>query len=194
MNTRKTNVVENLIPYFPLGQDFSAYYSIVMEDFQNVKSYFPLLQITSLPTIKSKEIFITGSLIPVDVLKGCLTPQDIERNSIYILGIYPCEYPLDNIYVEDLHQKINWSKVPYEHRHQNIYPKNNRIILCTHHPYGEINGLKQSDRTIAILSSAWKLYMQYKEFLKTENWILKDLRHGYEGILQLKKIGRYYGK
>ena len=194
MSTQNINVVEHLIPYFPLDQDFNNYYSVVMEDFQKVKGYFPLLQITCLPTIKLKEVFITGNLIPVDVLKKCLTPQDIGRNSLYILGIYPSEYPLDNIYVEDLHQKINWAKVPDKHRHQNIYYKTNRIILCTHHPYGEINALKPSERTIAILSSAWKLYRQYKDYLKTKKWILKDLRHGHEGILQLKRLGEYYGK
>lgn len=182
------------IPDFPLYKDFNDYYNRVMEDFHNLKNYFPLIQITILPTVKPKEIYITGNLIPIEVLQKCVTTKDIERNSLYILGIYPIKYPEDNIYVEDFYQKINWSRVPYEHIHQNVHPKTNRKVLCTHHPYGEINGLKQRDRTVAILSSAWKLYRQYKEYLRTKKWTLKDLRHGYEGTLQLKKTGRYYSK
>lgn len=195
MTDCKVKIVEQrFIPDFPSDKDFNKYYQMVMEDFQIVKSFFPLLQIICMPTTKPKEIFITGNLIPIDVLQECVTPKDMERNSLYILGIYPSEYPEDNIYVEDFYEKINWAKIPYEHRHQNLHPKTNRKVLCTHHPDGEVNVLKQNDRTIAILSSAWKLYMQYKEYLKTKKWILKDLRHGYEGTLQLKRTGRYYGK
>lgn len=195
MTDSKVKIVEQqFIPDFPLSKDFNKYYQMVMEDFQIVKNYFPLLQIVCLPTTKPKEIFISGNLIPMEVLQECVTPNDIERNSLYILGIYPNDYPEDNIYVEDFYEKINWSKVPYEHRHQNIHPRTYRKALCTHHPNGEVNALKQNVRTVAILSSAWKLYRQYKEYLKTKKWILKDLRHGHEGTLQLKRTGRYYGK
>lgn len=187
-------IEHNIIPDYSENNKFNEYYKMVIEDFENVKSYFPLLKITNLPTVKPKEIFITGNLIPLKVLNNCVTEKDIERNSLYILGIYPSEYPADEIYVEDLYKKINWSKIPYKHRHVNIHPKNNRRVLCTHHPYGEINVLKQSERTVAILSSAWKLYRQYKEYIKTKKWTLKDLRHGNEGTLQLKRTGRYYKK
>lgn len=187
-------IEQQFIPVFTSGKDFNKYYHMVMEDFRIVRSYFPLLQIICLPTTKPKEIFITGKLIPIEVLEECETLNDIERNSLYILGIYPSDYPEDNIYVEDFYEKINWNKVPYEHKHQNLHPKTYRKVLCTHHPDGEVNALKQSDRTVAILSSAWKLYRQYKEYLKTKKWTLKDLRHGHEGTLQLKRTGRYYGK
>ncbi|QGU96391.1 hypothetical protein GOM49_15985 [Clostridium bovifaecis] len=191
----KVKIVEQqFIPDFPSGKNFNKYYQMVMEDFQIVKSYFPLLQIICLPTMQPKEIFITGNLIPVEILRECVTPKDIERNSLYILGIYPNDYPDDNIYVEDFYEKINWDKIPYEHRHQNLHPKTYRKVLCTHHPDGEVNALIQGDRTVAILSSAWKLYKQYKEYLKTKEWTLKDLRHGHEGTLQLKRAGRYYGR
>lgn len=195
MTDSKVKIVEHqFIPDFPLGKDFNKYYQMVMEDFQIVKGYFPLLQIICLPTIQPKEIFITGNLIPVEVLKECVTLKDIERNSLYILGIYPNDYPEDNIYVEDFYDKINWNKVSYEHRHENLHPNTYRKVLCTHHPDGEINALKRNDRTVAILSSAWKLYRQYKEYQKTKKWTLKDLRHGHEGTLQLKRTGRYYGR
>lgn len=195
MSSPSASAVEgHFIPDFPLDKDFNSYYYRIMNDFQNAKKYFPLLKITSLPTVKPKEIFITGNLIPIEVLQGCETLKDIERNSLYILGVYPSEYPKDNIYVEDFYQKINWLKIPYEHRHQNLHPKNNRKVLCTHHPDGEINAIKQEGRTVAILFSAWRLYRQYKEYLKTKKWTLKDLKHGNEGTLQLKRTGRYYGK
>lgn len=190
----KKAIDHNIIPDFPDNNKFNEYYNMVIEDFKNVKSYFPLLEIRNLPTVKPKEIFITGNLIPLEILNNCATQKDIERNSLYILGIYPSEYPEDEIYVEDFYQKINWSKIPYKHRHENRHPKNNRRVLCTHHPNGEINALKQSERTVAILSSAWKLYRQYKEYLKTKKWTMKDLRHGSEGTVQLKRKGRYYQK
>ncbi|WIF95472.1 hypothetical protein [Caminicella sporogenes] len=182
------------IPDFDENRDFNIYYSNVVKDFNIAKSFFPLITLTILPTNKPKEIFITGNLIPVDVLKRCLTKRDIERYSIYILGIYPSEFPDDDIHVEDFHKKIDWSRVPYKHKHENIYIKNRRKVLCTHHPNGEINKLTQQERTVAILSNAWKLYRHYKEYLKTGKWAMKDLRHGHEGTMQLKKTGRYFNK
>lgn len=185
---------QNFIPDFPLDTDFSEYSRIVMKDFKNLKNYFPLLNVTSLPTIKPKEIFITGNLIPWNLLEKCVTLKDIERNSLYILGTYPSNYPDEDIYVEDFYEKINWGNIPYKHRHKRIHPKTNRIILCTHHPNGEVNAFKERERTVAILSSAWKLYVQYKKYLKVNKWTLKDLKHGFEGASQLKKMGKYYKK
>jgi hypothetical protein len=61
------------------------------------------------------EQLIEHNIIPLEVFNNCVTEKDIERNSLYILGIYPSKYPEDEIYVEDLHKKINWSKIPYKH-------------------------------------------------------------------------------
>lgn len=193
-NGNKIAIKSDFIPDFPKEDDFNRYYKLVIEDFIIVKKYFPLLNLTCLPLLKPKEIFITGSLIPVEVLRNCISSKDIERNSLFILGIYPSDYPSDNIYVEDFYKKIDWLKIPHEHRHQNLHPKTKRKILCTHHPDGEINGLKKRERTVAILSSAWKLYRQYKDYLRTKTWTLPDLKHGNEGIVQLKKMGKYYGQ
>lgn len=192
--TTNNVIKQEFIPDFSEDLDFNDYYKSVVEDFKNIKSYFPLLQLTVLPTNKSKEIFMTGNLLPKEVKDKCLSNKDIERYSIYILGIYPSEFPDDDIYVEDFHKKIDWSKLPERHIHENIYRKNKRKVLCTHHPNGEINRLSQRERSIAILSNTWKMYRHYKEYLKTGRWTMKDLRHGDEGTIQLKKSGRYYKK
>lgn len=197
-NVNKNSIKEienNFIPDFPCNKNFDEYYESVIKDFHIVKDYFPLLQITSLPTVKAKEIFITGKLIPQDVLKKCVSIKDIERNSFYILGIYPSEFPKDNMYVEDFYEKINWSGIPDKHKHRRIYVKNKRIVLCTHHPDGEINGFKQDFRSVAVLASAWKLYIQCKKYYITNKWLLKDLRHkDEEAIAQLRKLDKYHGK
>lgn len=194
MKNYKIKAVEQeFIPDFPPDKDYDTYYKRVLNDFQIVKKFFPLLHMVCLPTRKPKEIFFTGNLIPSSLLQKCVSQRDIERNSLYILGIHPNEYPEENIFVEDLYEKIDWeSNIPKEHLHLNLHPKTNRIVLCTHHPYGEINALKQTDKTVAILFSAWKLYMQYKKYLKTQKWTLKDLRHGDEGTLQLIELEEYY--
>src|SRR5699024_6543129 len=112
MGSKSKPIKQEYIPDFPLKNDFNKYYHMVIRDFQTVKVYFPLLKITCLPTVNPKEIFITGNLIPIEVYQECVTLEDIERNSIHIFAIYPNNYPNDNIYVEDLGEKINWSKIP----------------------------------------------------------------------------------
>lgn len=194
VNFKNKCIEPSFIPDFPSNKDFSKYYQMVMEDFQIVIDYFPLLKITSLPTKRPKEIFISGDLIPKDVHDECITANDIERNSLYILGIYPNDYPDSNIYVEDFYKKIDWSKIPDEHIHRTQHPVTKRVVLCTHHPSGEVNAFKQKDKTVAVLASAWKLYKQYKEFRKTKKWILKDLSHGSDATLQLKREGKHYDK
>ncbi|MBV1821218.1 adenylate/guanylate cyclase domain-containing protein, partial [Bacteroidales bacterium MSK.15.36] len=180
-----------IINDFDSDYNFSRYLTLVKNDFNIVKKFFPLLKLTILPTIKPKEIFITGKLIPYEVFKKCNSDSDINRYSIYILATYPSNFNDENIYVEDMYKKIDWSKIPYEHQHLGSY--RNKEILCTHHERGEINSISKSERTIAILFSAWKLYIQYKEFQKTNKWTLKGLPHGHiEAIEKLKLAGSYY--
>lgn len=183
----------NQIFDFDSNHDYSRYLTIVKSDFKNVKEFFPLLKITILPSVKPKEIFITGDLIPYRVLKNCNSENDINRYSIYIMATYPSNFDDDNIYVEDLYGKIDWSKIPYEHRHFRSFK--NKEILCTHHDFGEINGLSKSVRSLAILFSAWKLYMQYKKFQKTNEWVIDDLPHDYfEALKELKRMDSLISK
>lgn len=185
-------VDKNSIPDY-CGQDFGIYYEKVKKDFENVKQEFPLLQITLLPTVKPKEIYIRGLLINKRLIEVCSKTVDIKRRSIEILAIYPSDFPNSEIVVEDLRGKIKWSEIPKEHRHRNKY-KNGREVLCTHHPNGEINEIPFEKRTIMILNSAWNLYYQYKSYLKSRNWTLQDLPHGIEGDKQLKQEKRFYEK
>ena len=174
------NPMENsMIPDFSKDEKFIVYKRKVIKDFKNIKEYFPLLKLTCLITSIPKEIYIYGNLIPYEVLKKCKSKKDIERNSLYVLGTYPSDFPKDNLYVEDFNKKIDWSDLPEHRRHRNVHPQTKREILCTHYPNGEINDYKVNDRNIVILSSAWKLYIQYKEYLKTGDWVLKDLPHDY---------------
>lgn len=181
-----------LMADFNLKYNFPKYLSLVKSDFNIVKEYFPLLNLTILPTNRAKEIFITGKLIPYEILQECSSQNDIDMNSIYILAIYPSDFNDSDIYVQDLYDKIDWSKIPYEHWH--IRPNKGREIICTHHLDGEINDIAKAERSIAILFSAWKLYIQCKEFPVTKKWILKDLKHGNDAIRQLRLMGKYYGK
>lgn len=176
---------------FNLAYDYSKYLRLVKRDFRIVKDYFPLLKLSILPTIKPKEIYLTGDLIPFEVLKKCNSDSDIERYSIYIMATYPSNYKDEDIYVEDIYRKIDWSKIPDKHKHWQTY--RGKKILCTHHEYGEINSLAEDEKSLAILFSAWKLYIQYCKYLKNKRWVLKDLRHGSEAIKQLKRMGEYYG-
>ncbi len=175
---------------FNLDNDYSRYSALVKDDFNIVKRFFPLLKLTILPTVKPKEIVITGNLIPYEVLKKCNSDSDINRYSIYIMATYPSNFSNNTIYVEDIYGKIDWSIIPDKHKHLRFL--NGKEVLCTHHPHGEINGLPKYKRSLAILFSAWRLYIQCEEFSKTKNWALKDLRHGDEATRQLKQIGKYY--
>lgn len=162
-------------------------------DFKRLKERFPLLEMTSLPTVIPKEIFIYGEAIDKAILEYCKSEVDIRKNSIYILGIYPSSFPKQELVIEDFKQKIDWSKIPLEHRHINIY-KNGRKVLCTHHPNGEINELAIEKRSIAIIDSAWRLFIQYKRYLSIRVWTLKDLPHGENADKLLKKENKFYKK
>lgn len=181
-----------IIPNFDFNYDFSVYSDLVKKDFNIIKEFFPLLNLTILPTCIAKEIYVTGKLIPYELLENCNSELEIDRNSIFILAIYPSDFDNSDIYVQDLYGKINWDEIPEEHRHFRFHK--GRKIICTHHLDGEINGLSKENKSIAILFSAWKLYMQCKEYPMSKEWRLKDLKHGREAIKQLKKIGKYYGK
>lgn len=163
------------------------------KDFEKVKERFPLLKMTFLPTIVPKEIFIYGEAIDKKILEYCKREVDIRKNSIYILGIYPSNFPKQEIVIEDFKQKINWNNIPLEHNHSNIY-KNFRKVLCTHHPNGEINELEVEKRSIAVIDSAWRLFIQYKNYLKSGIWTLNDLPHGSEADNLLKKEKKFYKK
>lgn len=180
-----------IIPEFDLEYDFSKYISLVKDDFKVVKKFFPLLKLTILPTTVPKEIFMKGKLIPYEILKKCDSDKDISRSSICIRAIYPSNFDENNIYVEDIYNVIDWSNIPEKHRHFRSYERIK--ALCTHSEYGKINSLANTEKSLAILLSAWKLYIQYKRFQRTKKWELKDLRHGYEGIKQLKQMGEYQG-
>lgn len=150
------------------------------------------MEITSLPTVTHKEIFIYGYALDKEVVKYCKTEVDKKKHGIYILGIYPSDFPKSEIIIEDFKQKIQWSKIPAEHRHINTY--NGRTVLCTHHPNGEINELPLDKRSVAVIDSAWRLFMQYKKYLKSGIWTLAELPHGTVADNLLKKEKKFYIK
>ncbi len=190
--SKKLKLNESHVIYnFNLNDDFSRYSTLVKDDFKIAKGFFPLLKLSILPTVKPKEIFIMGDLIPYGVLKNCNSEYDINRYSIYIMATYPSNFNNEDIYVEDIYREINWENIPPKHRHFRYHK--DKEILCTHHLLGEINGIPKSERSIAILFSAWKLYIQYKKFQRTNEWVLPDLLHGTEAIKELKQMGSYYG-
>lgn len=182
--------MENVIPDYE-GKNYQEYNKIVMEDFRRIKNEFPLLKICYIPTVKQKELCITGRLIPKNTLDNCKTEKDIQRWSINIRVIYPSNISKQDIVVEDVDKKINWTRIPQEHKHENVY-NNNIRVLCTHHPNGEINMFSEEKRSIKILYSAWSIYIQYRQYLKTGKWTLRDLKHGDEGKKQLIKENKYY--
>lgn len=185
----KENVI---IPKFDTNNDFTKYFTLVNEDFKKVRQFFPLMKLSMLPTNEPQEIFISGKLIPYEVLKICGSEMDIGRNSISVMAIYPSDFNKSNICVKDVDGKIDWNKIPQEHRHYRYYK--NLEIICTHHELGEINGIPNSERSIAILYSAWRLFIHYIKYQKTGKWTLKDLKHdGVGAIGQLKRLGQYYG-
>lgn len=148
---------------------------------------------TFLPTIVPKEIFIYGEVIDKKILQCCKSKIYIRKNSIYILGIYPSNFPKQEIVIEDFKQKIDWDKIPPKHKHLNSY-KNSRYVLCTHHPNGEINELAIEKRSIAVINSAWRLFIQYKKYLESGIWTLNELPHGSEADKLLKKENKFYRK
>ena len=64
------------------GTDFNKYYNYVIKDFENLKSYFPLMQLSIEPTMIPMEIYAIGKLIPYEIEKKCKTKGDRNRNSI----------------------------------------------------------------------------------------------------------------
>lgn len=171
-------------------KEFDQYYHTVVEDFRHIKAHFPLLNLTLLPTIVPMEMYISGRLIPKEMLDKCKGAYQIDKFSIEIVVVYPQEFPAKQIEVIDYKGKIQWDKVPIQHTHVNTW--RDVEVLCTHHPNGEINALESEKRTTAILKTSWNLYQACGRYLRTGEWELKDLKHGSEAIPQLKDMGQYY--
>ena len=129
----------------------------------------------TLPTRIHNEIYVIGDLISKDLCELCKRDIDIKRNSIYILGIYPSNFPNAQLEVHDLYNKINWNNIPDRHKH--YYRYKGIRVLCTHYPKGEINGFTQEQKTIEILKCSWHLFMQCKKYCKNKKWTLRDLPH-----------------
>lgn len=181
----------NNIPNYD-GKNFDEYYKLVRKDFENVKLKFPLLNIVSLPTRIPKEIYIEGILINKELLQLCKREIDIKKNSMRILGIYPSNFPKNDLVISDIDKKINWNEIPRNHKHENEYKEIK--VLCTHHPNGEINEFKEDEKSIEILMSAWRLFIQYKEYKKNKKWKIRDLPHGGEADKKLRKEKKFYDR
>lgn len=172
---------DKVIKQFSGERDYDEYINDVFSNFRFVNEFFPLLNICLLPTVAPKELFIYGWLLPAD-LCGILKKEEF---GMYILAYYPSKYPKEDIEVEDICKKIDWNLIPKRHRH--IRALRGRQILCTHHPAGEINDVPVNQRTVKILMSAWKLYYQYKKYIKTKVWDLDDLPHESDAALKILK-------
>lgn len=171
---------------FPSGKDFNQYFHTSRNDFRFIKEFFPLLKICILPTVKPRQIFLYGWLLPAELCEFCTNEIDITRYGFYIYSYYPIGFPEDDIEVEDIFGTINWSLIPVKHRHINYV--NGRLTgLCTHHPYGEINDVPSNHRSVKILMSAWKLYYQCIQYINSGVWDLPDLPHGNEALPKLNK-------
>lgn len=167
-------------------KECSLYYECVMQDFLRVQKFFPLLQITILPTTLASEITIDGYLLPPE-MNSVANDAIMKTYGLKIHGCYPYNFPAKSLKVWDVDNRINWEKIPERHTH--IYPYDGS--LCTHHPSAEINDIPEPDQTIAILFSAWQLFYQAKTYIEEgRKWTLKDLPHGDQGTRILKREGR----
>ncbi|MGI6684444.1 MAG: hypothetical protein ACOX47_02925 [Bacillota bacterium] len=192
VNEERTNcpplITDELIRVFPVGRNYNEYFKNVLSDYRFAKEFFPLLNICMLPTVKPREIYMYGWLLPNILCNTTEKEENIKKYGIYILAYYSSNYPEEDIEVEDICGAINWELIPERYRHRTLI--NGRPTgLCTHHPDGEINDVPNKHRTVKILMSAWKLYYQYKEYLRTGVWSLPDLPHGDEAYRILKKQG-----
>jgi hypothetical protein len=169
-----------------LKEGYNDYIQKVYEDYLIIKKIYPLLKILILPPLNNrKKSFLYGKLIPKKIFDLCRGDQELlEDNSLEIIGIYPDNFPEKEIEIKDRNKIINWGKVEYEHWHFNA----NNGTLCTHHPNGRIKELKFEDRSLAVLDSAWNIFVSYKN----NNWEIPELKHGYEGTKQLKREGHYH--
>jgi hypothetical protein len=181
-------ITDKIIRKFPEGRSYSDYLNNVFSDFKFVKEFFPLLNICMLPTVQPRELFIYGWLLPIDLCAEIEKEANIKRFGMYILSHYPSKYPEEDVEVEDICRTIDWGLIPEKHRHRKLLD-GRPTGLCTHHPYGEVNDVPKKHRTVKILTSAWKLYYQYKEYIKTGVWSLPDLPHGDEALRILEKQG-----
>lgn len=182
-------LTDSITEVFPGDINYDSYIKDVSRDFNIVKSFFSDLKLCTIPTLQIRESFIYGWIIPPHLQDVVKTVTDKRRYGLYIIAVYPSEYGNKDvdIVVEDPLKSIDWSKIPEKHRHKATFRR--RPVLCTHHPKAEINDVPKEFRTVKILSSAWKLYDQYREYLRTKKWTLPDRRHGSEADLQLYKEG-----
>ena len=163
--------------------DFNIYNQIVFEDFNKISLYFPLLKIVRPPYSKIREITIQGFLIPRDIV-DLNSGNNLKRFGFDIVAKYPFYFPMANIVVCDIYNKIKMEYIPEAHRHK--YPDG---TLCTHHEK-DILRIVPENRTYAILDSAWNLYWQYYRIrYYKKRWTLPDLPHDEGEAIKIIKRG-----
>lgn len=165
----------------PLNLD--NYIDILRKNISEAIDYFPLLKIEPfIPLVKQPRRFLKGPLIPKTFLEQHRIPyEDLVKSNYPIMEVcveIPYEYLTKGCIIYDVKNKIDWDRIPEEHRHNNGKGEFGNII-CSHLP----QEAKDMDNPILEnLRTTYRLYVEYCNYLKTMEWNLDEYSHGNEGV------------
>ena len=123
------------------------------------------------------------------VLKGdldryFLTPSKAEDMDEFmkILVIIQPDYRMKGCVISDEEHRIDWDKLPYQHRHCNTISK--AELLCTHLPE-EVPQMKNP--ILENINTAYVLFNEYQRYLRTGKFELKEYSHGKQGLKEFRE-------
>lgn len=150
---------------------------------QQVLEYYPLIKIDKIIPLSEYPLYtLRGPLVPKIYLnKYSLSYEDLLLAGEKVLSVYvviPENYLDKGCKVYDTEKTINWDNVPYKHRHLNGSNEYGNE-LCTHLPE---ESRDMDNPILENLHTTYRLFQEYKKFLITGKWKLKEYSHGDLGV------------
>ena len=165
------SLMENLVvEENVLSEEYCEYCSSFVGITEKIKTRFPLLTFTLLPTNERLLAYIKGDLITADEIEKYGRRTAIKMGITFpIFAVFPLDYQKRGIKIFDACNRIDRSKIEEKYLHMN-----GKNELCTHKPVD----ITPENAVIDVLQSAWHLYTEYKKYERTGSFDLICYPHG----------------
>lgn len=165
------SLMENLVVEEKVtSEEYRRYCSSFVGITKKIKTRFPLLTFTLLPTNERQLAYIKGDLITADEVEKYGQRVAVKMGITFpIFAVFPLDYQKCGIKIFDACNRINKRKIEEKYLHMN-----GKNELCTHKPVD----ITPENAVMDVLQSAWHLYTEYKKYERTGKFDLICYPHG----------------